>query len=150
MCGLVNGDRSLADQFPELYGCARNGREGTEYMERSSNAVVWTPIFRRNLLQSNESSLLSLLQMLGNVFIPEDGIDCRWWDPSKEGTFSIASFAEILSSNNIYSRQLDFLWELKAPLRVILFGWLALEVSSLLWTTFGGGIRLLLMHALSV
>lgn len=58
-------DSSLAEQFQDLYTCARNGRVKVfDYMERSTEAVVWTPIFRRNLLESKETSLLSLMEIL--------------------------------------------------------------------------------------
>lgn len=45
------GDRSLVDQFLDLHRCARDGwGKVVDYMERSSDNVIWTPIFRRNLL----------------------------------------------------------------------------------------------------
>lgn len=117
------GDRSLPHQFPGLYRCARDGRaKVSNYMERSSNVVAWTVIFRRDLFQSKGSSPLSLLEMLGNIFIPKDGTDCSYWVPSKDGSFSVASFADNPSFNNSYPRQLNFLWKLKVPPRVIIFG----------------------------
>lgn len=66
-----------------------------------------------------------------DVIVPEDGRDSRWWAPSKNGSFVVASFAEVLSYNISYPRQLNPLWELKAPPRVLLFGWLAMRGSIL-------------------
>lgn len=100
-------------------------------MERSAAVMVWTRILRRNLLQLEETSLFSLLEILVNVFILEDGIDNRCWVLSKGGSFLVASFAEVLSSSISYSKQLNFLCKLKAPPRMILFGWLALRGSIL-------------------
>lgn len=121
------GDGYLVDQFLELYTCARYRRAKVSgYMERSAAVMVWTRILRRNLLQLEETSLFSLLEILVNVSIPEDGIDNRCWVLSKGGSFLVASFAEVLSSSISYSKQLNFLCKLKAPPRMILFGWLAL------------------------
>lgn len=49
-----------------------------KWMERSSDVVAWCPIFRRNLLQSEESSLFSRLELLGGILILEEGYDFRF------------------------------------------------------------------------
>lgn len=80
------GDRSLADQFPRLYRCAREGRvKVSDYLAKTSYAITWAPIFKRDLLQWEENGMLSFLGMLGNVVVPEDGTDPRCWVPSKDG-----------------------------------------------------------------
>lgn len=47
-------------------------------------------------------------------------------DYEKEGAFTVASFAEVLNTDNSCSR-LNSLWQLKAQPRVLVFGWLALQ-----------------------
>lgn len=47
-----------------------------DYMERNHNQLLWGPIFRRNLLESKERSLLALLDALGLRFLNGDP-DCR-------------------------------------------------------------------------
>lgn len=102
------------------------GQGPVDNMDWTPNSAVWGPIFRRNLTGSEETSLLSLLELIGNISTIEEGIDCRLWPLSKEGTFTGASFFEVLSSDCDYPRQLNFLWKSKAPPRVLQFGWLAL------------------------
>lgn len=87
----------LINCLMKIYRCAQDTRaKVNDYMKRSDNVVVWMPIVRRNLLQSEESSLLPLLQMVGKLFISEHGIDYRSWAPSRDGTFFVSSFAEVL------------------------------------------------------
>lgn len=87
------GDRALAIQFPELYRCARDSWARVfDYIDMTPNEVVWGPILRRNLTTSEESSLLSLLELIRNMSIVEEGVDCRLWTASRGGTFSVASF----------------------------------------------------------
>lgn len=53
-------------------------------------------------------NLLSLLELLENIFILEEGHDSRCWVPSKDGVFMVASFPQVMSINNTCSRQLIF------------------------------------------
>lgn len=56
------GDSPLPTQFPELFRCARDPLAKVRgYIEKNSNQVFWGPIFRRNLLDAEESQFSSLL-----------------------------------------------------------------------------------------
>lgn len=60
------GDTPLSLHFPDLYRCARNQQAKVmDYMERDVDRTLWGPIFRRNLLESEEGSLMSLLDKIG-------------------------------------------------------------------------------------
>lgn len=50
-------------------------------MVKSSNVIIWTHIFKREMLQSEKNGLLSLLRMLGNVVVPEEAMDSKCWGP---------------------------------------------------------------------
>ena len=54
--------------------------------------VVWCPIFQRNLRGIEERQFLSLLNLLRDVRIPEEGEDAGIWKVSKDGSFSASSF----------------------------------------------------------
>ena len=101
-------------------------------MERDADRILWGSIFRRNLLESEEGNLMSLLDKLGRVFIFEEGKDCRVWAASNDGVlFLVSLFFLVLSNIDNYQRRFDFLWKTKAPPRVLAFGWLALQGSIL-------------------
>lgn len=74
--------------------------------------------------------MLSLLEMSGNILIPEEGQDSGCWIPSKDDVFMVAPFAGDLSSITTSSRQLDFLWKSKVLPRVLNL-WLVLRGSIL-------------------
>lgn len=79
-----------------------------------------------------ERNLSPLLDVLGNIFIPDEGQDSRSWSPFKDGLFPIASFFKALWSVSAASRQLDLVWKSEAPRpRVLIFGWLVLRGSIL-------------------
>ena len=62
------------------------------------------------------------MNILGIVFVPEEGQDSRIWAISKDGTFSVSpQFSALLGNQNPPST-LHFLWKIKAP-RVIALGW---------------------------
>eukprot|EP00268_Persea_americana_P012100 TRINITY_DN15081_c1_g5_i1.p2 TRINITY_DN15081_c1_g5~~TRINITY_DN15081_c1_g5_i1.p2 ORF type:complete len:110 (-),score=15.40 TRINITY_DN15081_c1_g5_i1:140-469(-) len=107
-------------------------REATvsSYLERigSGNHLIWSPIFRRNLNENEESQmilLLLLLNLLTSVYITR-GQDERIWIPSRDSSFSVTSFFMALSERVETSSALGRLWKLKAPPRILVFGWLAL------------------------
>ena len=61
------GDIPLAVQFLDLYRCARNRQaKAKDFMESDADRILWgpTPIFRRDLIESEEDNLMSLLDKL--------------------------------------------------------------------------------------
>ena len=64
------------------------------YLERQGPRaqVRWGPTFRRSLKEQEESQLVSLLDLLNGIFIPENGEDVRLWSASKDGSFSDSFF----------------------------------------------------------
>lgn len=116
------GERSLADQFPDLYRCARDPQAKVgDYMERSSNQVFWGPIFRRNLIEFEERNFFSLLEILNQTLIPNDEVDCRIWTPSQNGEFSVSSFFLSLQPSSRAHNIWSYLWKTKAPPRHLTF-----------------------------
>lgn len=59
------GDTTLAEQFPDLFSCARDKQaKVSNYMLKVADSIHWSPVFRRNLSQSGESQFSSLLDLL--------------------------------------------------------------------------------------
>ena len=80
------GNRPLAAQFPDLTKYAMD-KEATvsSYLETigSGSQLIWSPIFRRNPKENEESQLLLLLNVLSSIFIPGEQ-DERVWTSSRE------------------------------------------------------------------
>ena len=109
------GVSSLADQYPDLYRCARNYKAWIrDYLDTNSNRNLLCPIFRKNLYEAEEAHLLSLLEVLNGIDIAGEGQDSRSWGPSKDGTFSVSSFFSTLSVAPASSRSWSSLWKIKA------------------------------------
>lgn len=64
---------------------------------------------------------LSLMNFL------DGGVDCRVWRASRDGVFSVSSFFSAIISSSPSPSPLSSIWALKAPPRVIAFGWIALR-----------------------
>eukprot|EP00268_Persea_americana_P054181 TRINITY_DN6183_c0_g1_i3.p1 TRINITY_DN6183_c0_g1~~TRINITY_DN6183_c0_g1_i3.p1 ORF type:complete len:183 (+),score=26.84 TRINITY_DN6183_c0_g1_i3:67-549(+) len=126
------GDQPLAAQFLDLYRCARNKQAKVkDYMDRDAERILWGPIFRRDLTESEEKNLMNLLDKLGRIFIPIEGEDSRVWVASKDGVFSVSSFFMVMSNGHNSHNWFDYLWKTNAPPKVLAFGWLALQGSIL-------------------
>lgn len=116
----------LAEKFLELYRYARDSLATiSDYMDREFKSGGLGPVFQRNLCEVEERNLLALLDLIENSLILGEGQDSRWWIPSTEGVFTVASFVEV--NNTICSRQMNSLWKLNAPPRMPMFGWLVLR-----------------------
>ena len=88
-------DCPLAKKFPGLFNCALvNEAKFKNCFERCTNRdeVIWCPIFKRNLKDMEERQFLSLLNLLRDVIIPEEGEDIRIWKASKDCSFSVLLF----------------------------------------------------------
>eukprot|EP00268_Persea_americana_P004659 TRINITY_DN11508_c0_g1_i8.p1 TRINITY_DN11508_c0_g1~~TRINITY_DN11508_c0_g1_i8.p1 ORF type:complete len:235 (+),score=26.42 TRINITY_DN11508_c0_g1_i8:575-1279(+) len=69
----------------------------------------------------------AMMLLIGNVFIPKKGKDKRIWTASTNGIFSVASFFLTITKYAMTSHpHISSLWRMKAPPRVIEFGWSAL------------------------
>ena len=87
------GDKALAVQFPDLFNCVVDKNANVNsYMLRNGDRMVWSPTLRRNLKDHEVPELISLLNILNGVHIPEGGEDYRVWSASKDGLFSVTSF----------------------------------------------------------
>ena len=65
-----------------------------------------------------------MMVLIGSVFIPKDGRDRRVWMASTDGMFSVASLFLFMTRDVMASHSnLTSLWKIKAPPRVIAFGW---------------------------
>lgn len=93
-------------------------------MEMNRNHILWGPIFRRDLTEE-ERDLFSLLGVLDQFSFLGDGSDDKVWIPSKDGAFSVASFFLVLVDETHMESHLGFIWKLRIPPRVVVFGWLA-------------------------
>ena len=54
------------------------------------------------------------------------GRDGRVWTASKDGTFSVSSFFSAITNKSRERSAMSSIWKLKAPPRVVIFGWMAL------------------------
>ena len=118
------GDRPLPEQFPQLCTFARNRQPRVRgYMKRTSLEILWWPIFRRNLRESEEADLCSLLHVLYQLFILEGGNGSWLRTPSRDSRFTLTSFFSTLTTHAASGTRWDHLWKAKTPSRVLAFGW---------------------------
>eukprot|EP00268_Persea_americana_P005238 TRINITY_DN11759_c0_g1_i1.p1 TRINITY_DN11759_c0_g1~~TRINITY_DN11759_c0_g1_i1.p1 ORF type:complete len:192 (+),score=29.59 TRINITY_DN11759_c0_g1_i1:2619-3194(+) len=119
------GDRTLGAQFPGPFNCAKDMEaEVKAYMARIGDQVVWSPTLRRNLKDNKESQVILLLN---GMFNPKNGEDERVLTASKDGTFSISSFFSAITNKPRERSAMSSIWKLKAPSRVVIFGWMTLR-----------------------
>lgn len=124
------GNTPLADRYPDLFRCALDkGVKIQNYIERQGPGaqVIWGLTIRINLMENEENQLTSLLNLLNGIFIPEKGEDVRLWSASENGTFSVSSFFSEISRRETTRNSIASVWRLKAPPRVVIFGWLAIQ-----------------------
>lgn len=96
-----------------------------DYLQIIGEQKVWSPILRRNLKEHEEDQLISLLNLLSEVYIVNGAEDERW-NASKNDSLSVSSFLAAISRRGIMRNFVVSLWKIKAPPRVVIFGWLAL------------------------
>ena len=75
-------EEPLASKFPSLFNCARDKQAKVDsYIDRSvtSGQITWSPTFRRNLKENEEIQFMSLVGLLRDIHIFEDGEDTRIW-----------------------------------------------------------------------
>ena len=97
------------------------------YMSRVGDMVVWSPTFRRNLKDQEESQFILLLNLLNGACITERREDSRVWTASKDGSFSVSSFFLALFDGSRERNVVGNIWKIKAPMRVVIFGWLSIR-----------------------
>ena len=133
------GDRNLEAQFPPLNCATDKDTEVNSYMSRVGDMVVWSPTFRRNLRDQEESQFILLLNLLNEAYIMERGEDSRVWTASKDGSFSISSFFSALSDGSRERNVVGNVWKIKAPMRVVIFVWLSIQRRILTHDDLTGG-----------
>ena len=130
------GDRPLANQFPDLCSSAMHKEAMVNcYLSFSGEQKVWTPILGRNIREDKEGHLMSLVNILIRVYIAEGGEDIRLWKASKDGSFTVSSFFSAITGRSNGRNPMANIWKIKAPPRVVVFGWLVLGKESSQWTT---------------
>ena len=82
-------------------------------MMRSGDHYDWNPILKRNLKDNELNQYTSLLNLLSGVQI-QDGVDKRRWNASKDGSFSITSFFEVINKSDGIGNSMANIWKLKA------------------------------------
>lgn len=85
------------------------------------------PTFRRNLLDQEERQFLSLLDHLDSTVVHDQGEDLKVWSASADGLFSVSSFFSALAGNCSRRSPLAHVWNIKAPPRVVAFGWISVR-----------------------
>lgn len=89
------GDSPLANQFTILFCCSKDQHcLAGSYMARSGDLVVWGPICRRNLIQEEQSQLISMLNILKRACILVIGGDRMVWISEVDGSFSVSSLCD--------------------------------------------------------
>ena len=122
------GDRTLAAKFPDLFKCALDkDAKVKSYMSRIGDNVVWSPILRTQLKNQEEAQFISLLNLLNGVYIPEGGAETRVWTASQDGSFSVSSFFSTITNESRERNVVSGIRKMKAPMRVLIFGWLAIR-----------------------
>ena len=125
------GDRTLAAQFSDMFNCAVDKEAKVKAnMATAGGQVVWCPFLRRNLKDHEESQFLSLHNILKGLHMVERGLDVRVWTASKDVYFSVSSFFSALSNTLREKKGVSTIWMIKAPLRVVIFGWMASKKNS--------------------
>lgn len=72
----------------------------SSYMARSGDHLQWGPIFRTNLTEEEENQFMSLLQILNQVSISDEGQDRTVWRASQDGAFLVSSFFSVIVSSS--------------------------------------------------
>lgn len=72
---------------------------------------------------AEERQFITLLDLLNNVDIPEEGEDYRIWDETSDGYFSVASYYKSISNKQMQRSPVAGVRKIKAPPRVATFGW---------------------------
>ena len=122
------GERALCAQFLDLFRCAQD-KEATvsSYMSTIGGQMVWSTTFRRNLKDNKESQFIDLLNSLNSFTIQNSRGDDRVWIASKNGFFLVSSFFKTILNNPRDRSGVYGIWKMKAPPKVLVFGWLALR-----------------------
>lgn len=118
------GDMHLRNRFPILYAASAN---------YSITVNTWSLCFSNqpnlgfdSLSSPHELSELYDLTVISNTLVlsfnRHDDLSWRW---TSSGKFSVRTAAEFLMFDGINNCNLPFLWNLKIPLRVKIFLWLA-------------------------
>ena len=61
------------------------------------------------------------------MHIPEGGEDMGVWIASKDGLFSVSSFFSAIHISLAERIVMNIIWKIKAPPRVVIFGWMAIR-----------------------
>lgn len=91
----------MAIEFPLLFLCVRDRQaKFSSYMARSGDHLQWDPVFRTNLTEEEENQFMSLLQILNQVSISDEGQDRTVWRASQDGAFLVSSFFSVIVSSS--------------------------------------------------
>ena len=116
----------MCAQFPYLFRRAQV-KDTTVNSYMRTIGGLWGPTFRRNLQDYEESQFIALLNSPNCLIIYNNRIDAGVWIASKNVSFSVSSFFKAILSNPGEKSGVFGIWKLKAPPRVLVFGWLALR-----------------------
>eukprot|EP00268_Persea_americana_P007179 TRINITY_DN12648_c2_g1_i1.p1 TRINITY_DN12648_c2_g1~~TRINITY_DN12648_c2_g1_i1.p1 ORF type:complete len:140 (-),score=32.37 TRINITY_DN12648_c2_g1_i1:446-865(-) len=106
-------------------------------MEWNDDQFVWSPIFIRYLHKSEENHLFCLLDVLRQLPTPKVGRGGKGELGREDFGLPLKMMSSLLSSfylamsNHPSERQTGYLWKSKVPPKVLAFGWLVLQGSSL-------------------
>ena len=89
----------------------------------SGGRVVWGHVFRRNITEVEEGQCQIMLALLCDVYMLENTTDRRAYLGTMSSSFSVVSCFPIIRERSLNPIFLSSLWKIKAPLRVLSFGW---------------------------
>jgi hypothetical protein len=112
------GNRSLNEQFPQLYRIVRH-KHGSV-----ANVFRWVPLnisFRRSLRGDNVQAWHNLVAKIAYVQLNDGAKDKFRWGLNQNGIFKVRSMYHAMIIGNIWDNRL--LWKLKLPLKIKIFLW---------------------------
>nr|CAD1841683.1 unnamed protein product [Ananas comosus var. bracteatus] len=124
--GRWSGHTSLRNRFPNLYEASTNTRLSVNrWCRRFANLQNLGFDFPLNYKEDLELQQLS--PMVNTLVLSPDISDSILWRWTGDDKFSIKSASDFLLYDGLNNCSLPFLWNLKVPLRVKLFIWLAVR-----------------------
>lgn len=125
------GQETLQATFPQILLLSMN-KSGTvaEFGKTEGGQLAWNLFLRRNPKDQEIQHLGNLIQSLEQVCLQSD-IDCLYWEPDRNGKFSVYNCYKMLKSQEIGPSSgvqnlcipLKVIWDNQLPARLNFFLW---------------------------
>ncbi|XP_078150757.1 uncharacterized protein LOC144546100 [Carex rostrata] len=119
------GKGILRDLLPALYSYSKIA--GISLQQGASSHQQLIESFMPNLSEQAQEELQKLRRYIDRLQLIQSEMDNICWKANDTGVFSVQSAYKALKGGPRMASNLRHLWKLKAPPRMIIFGWLAIR-----------------------